>query len=134
MKWIAVLAAGSLSAFVPAQESGVISGIVASMDGRPLAGAPVAVAGTTRGDHTDAEGRFLITGVPAGARVVRATFPGYREGRYRVAIGADDTARIALRLAPARAADGPPVWRIDPDARPRAIPIASPPSALAPEQ
>ena len=79
MRWISVLLL-SLLLVVPqtghAQATGTISGVVTGTGGRPLAGASVAVAGTTLGDQTNAQGRYTITGVPAGSRTVRATFAG----------------------------------------------------------
>ena len=42
---------------VAAQATGTITGVVVGTGNRPLAGAAVAVAGTNRGDQTDAQGR-----------------------------------------------------------------------------
>ena len=128
MKWLPLVIVAVLPGFVaaaPGQATAVVAGIVLSPEGRPLPRALVAVTGTTRGDQADENGRFLITEVPSGARVVRATRTGYREATYRVELVADDTVRIALRLNPAMPEDGMPIWPIDPDARPRAIPISS---------
>jgi ferric-dicitrate binding protein FerR (iron transport regulator) len=71
-------------ASAPSQAVGTVSGVVTGGTGAPLAGASVAVAGTSRGDQTDAQGRYTITGVPAGSRTVRATFAGYAESSRAV--------------------------------------------------
>ena len=128
MKWLPFVLLAALPAFVaaPRQATSAVGGIVVGVEGRPVRGAAVAVAGTTRGDLTDADGRFFITQVPSGPRVVRATRVGYRETTYRVELPADDTVRIALRLSPADPEGGPPRWRIDPQVRPRPVPIAAP--------
>jgi hypothetical protein len=115
VRWLMVVAAVALSGFAwaaPRQETGVVAGVVFGEAGTPLRGAAVAVAGTKRGDRTDAEGRFTITAVPAGRRLVRATSDGYREATRRVEVAAGDTARTGFLLStgPARMR----LWLIDP--------------------
>ena len=57
---------------------GRISGQVTSGEsGRPLEGARVMVDGTRLGTATRGDGRYLITGVPAGTHRVRVTMLGY---------------------------------------------------------
>jgi TonB-dependent starch-binding outer membrane protein SusC len=78
MRWISVLIL-TLSLLLPdrgfAQATGTISGTVTGTGGQPLVGASVAVAGTTRGDQTNAQGQFTITAVPTGSRTVRVASP-----------------------------------------------------------
>jgi hypothetical protein len=111
--WLGLVAAGAvalpLTAAALSQATGVIAGNVVFTDGTPAAGALIAVAGTSRGDVSDAGGRFTISQVPAGTRTLRATFDGRREVRREVLVVADDTARIALR----------PGWRPPPESRVR---------------
>jgi TonB-dependent starch-binding outer membrane protein SusC len=83
----------------PSQAVGTVSGTVTGGTGQPLAGASVAIAGTTRGAQTDAQGRYTITGVPAGSRTVRATFAGYAESSRAVAVTAGQTAAANFQLA-----------------------------------
>jgi TonB-dependent starch-binding outer membrane protein SusC len=101
MRWISVLLL-SLLLVVPqsgyAQATGTISGVVTGTGGRPLTGASVAVAGTSRGTQTDAQGRFTITAVPAGSRTVRATFAGYTEANRTVTVAAGQTATLNITL------------------------------------
>jgi TonB-linked SusC/RagA family outer membrane protein len=102
MRWISVFTLAVLL-LVPqtgfAQATGTISGTVTGNRGAPLAGAQVAVTGTTRGSTTDAQGRFSITAVPVGARTVRATFAGYGEGTRAVTVAAGQTATVTIALA-----------------------------------
>ncbi|MBW3628414.1 MAG: SusC/RagA family TonB-linked outer membrane protein [Gemmatimonadetes bacterium] len=102
MKWTRVVWL-SLLLFVPdrgfGQATGTISGTVTGTGNRPLAGAAVAVAGTARGDQTDAQGRFTITAVPAGSRTVRATFAGHTEASQAVTVSAGQTLTVNLVLA-----------------------------------
>jgi TonB-dependent starch-binding outer membrane protein SusC len=101
MRWISVLLL-SLLVVVPqtshAQATGTVTGVVTGTGGRPLTGASVAVAGTTRGDQTDAQGRFEITAVPAGSRTIRATFAGYGEQSRTVTVAAGQTATVNIAL------------------------------------
>ena len=59
------------SSMAQAQATGQISGTVTGEGGRPISGASVSVAGTTRGDQTDAAGRFTISAVPGIMKLAR---------------------------------------------------------------
>ena len=100
---------------VPGNVPGVVLGSVMSVDGRPLAGAPVVVAGTSMGAVTDLNGQFAIIGIPPGTRQLRAKASGYGEGVRIVEVLAGDTVRASLRLATGRG-DGTKVWMVDPPA------------------
>jgi TonB-dependent SusC/RagA subfamily outer membrane receptor len=65
---------------------------------QPLNGVQVTVEGTTRGGLTDARGRFLITGVPAGQVTVQAVFIGYRTEQRRAAVTAGEAAVVDIEL------------------------------------
>jgi TonB-linked SusC/RagA family outer membrane protein len=102
MRWISVCVLALLLVAPQksfAQATGTITGTVTGSRGAPLAGAAVAVTGTTRGSTTDAQGRFSITAVPAGARTVRATFAGYGEGTRPVTVAAGQTATVTIALS-----------------------------------
>ncbi|MBW3627674.1 MAG: TonB-dependent receptor [Gemmatimonadetes bacterium] len=89
-----------LTATRPEQAAGTITGVVTGSGGRPLAGVSVAVAGTTRGSQTDAQGRYTITGVPAGRRTLRATFAGHGEAVQQVTVTDGQTVRVDIELSP----------------------------------
>jgi TonB-dependent starch-binding outer membrane protein SusC len=103
MKWISVLGL-SLALVLPqtllAQATGTIAGTVTTQEGRPIAGASVGVAGTTRGAQTGTDGRFVITAVPTGSRTVRATFAGHAEATRLVTVAAGETVSVDVVLTP----------------------------------
>jgi TonB-dependent starch-binding outer membrane protein SusC len=79
-------------------QTGTITGRVVdatSQDG--LSGATVRAA--SRSAVTDAEGRFTLTGVPAGTRTVRATRIGYAEGSRSVTLAAGQSVNVQIPLA-----------------------------------
>ena len=70
-----------------AAQTGTVAGTVSEAEtGTPLPGANVRVEGTTIGATTDANGRFQVTGVPAGRPTLVASFLGF----------APDSATVAL--------------------------------------
>jgi hypothetical protein len=74
---IAVLPA-SLPLASHGQPTGAIRGtVVDATTQRPLPGASVALADTSRGTATDGQGRFEIAGLAPGTYTLRATFVGY---------------------------------------------------------
>lgn len=63
-----------------AQEAGsgrIIGTVVSSETGQPLPSAQVSIEGTNRGTLTDARGRFILSGVPAGTQRVMVQSLGF---------------------------------------------------------
>ena len=93
---LAFLLLGAGSAW--AQEPARVLGMVTSEAGQPIAGVNVVVLGTGRGALTDAEGRYVVTGVPAGTYQVVASLIGYSEVTQQVTVAAGETATLNFRL------------------------------------
>ena len=79
---IAALLIVSLTLPAQAQSTGRITGVVTdSASDRPVGDVSILVVGTRIGVMTDAQGRYTITGAPAGSRVIEARRIGYRVAR-----------------------------------------------------
>ena len=79
--------------------SAVLSGTVTSgIDKAPLAGAEVRVSGLPLSTRTDASGQFRLTGLPAGAKEVSITLPGYATQQVQAKVEAAKQERIAVIL------------------------------------
>src|SRR5262245_61670389 len=77
-----VLSLGVLISFLPssasAQGTGRIVGrVLDAAHGNPIAGVQVIIAGTQIGTSTAIDGRYTLTGVPAGVVEVKARRIGY---------------------------------------------------------
>ena len=95
---VMVLALVAAPAAAFPQATGTVTGVITGTNGRPLAGANVAVAGTTRGTQTGADGTFTIGAVPVGSRTVRASFAGYAEATRVVTVAAGQSANASIQL------------------------------------
>src|SRR5215216_884048 len=85
-----------------AQTTGTITGRVSDLRlAAPLEGAVIDVDGTRLGATTGADGRFRITGVPAGSRLVIARRLGFGAVRKTVTViaGSEATADFGLEAA-----------------------------------
>ncbi|MEM0962369.1 MAG: TonB-dependent receptor [Bacteroidota bacterium] len=83
-------------------QTGAIAGqITEAASGDPLEGATVAVAGTTLGAATEADGRYRIERVPAGAVAVRVSFVGFAPRDTVVTVQSGGTVRLDVALAEA---------------------------------
>jgi hypothetical protein len=81
----------------PTGEGGVVEGrVLASRDASPIAGATVSVGGRTA--STDAEGRFRLASVAAGAQVVKIGAAEYADGFVPVTVDAERPALAQARL------------------------------------
>lgn len=90
-----------LPASALAQDTGTISGTVTdSQTGEPLPGVNVALANTTRGAATTADGEYTIENVPAGQVTVQATFVGFTRFRRSVTVTAGETTTVNIALEP----------------------------------
>jgi hypothetical protein len=99
--WILVLAFAPL---VPpaalAQDTGTLAGsVVASGSGEPLADVAITVTPSGRTALSDARGRFLIPGLPAGPVEVRLNRLGFEAARREVTIPAGGIAEVRVALA-----------------------------------
>lgn len=96
------LALGALSlAPLPAQVSvpGTVTGRVANAATRVyLENVEVRLAGSSLIALTDREGRFTLTGVPAGAQVVIANYAGLDEARQSVTVRAGETVAVEISM------------------------------------
>src|SRR5690554_4443313 len=69
-------------------QNGTITGIVSdAANGEPLIGTNVILVELNRGDATDFDGRYEISGVPAGSYTLRVNFVGFKTYEAQVEIG-----------------------------------------------
>ena len=87
---------------------------------RPLVGVEVILEGTKKQTTTDGSGRFLLTDLPTGNKVVLFRSVGYRPQRVRVMLNKTDTTRIEAVLVSDRVRLEPIVVTGAPD-RPRGL-------------
>ena len=87
-----------------AAQTGVVAGRVSAQADSgapaPAAGAAVSIAGSALAAATGADGRFVLAGVPAGARVLRVRLLGHRAAERPVVVTAGDTTRVDVVLRP----------------------------------
>jgi outer membrane receptor protein involved in Fe transport len=103
--WLGILLAGSVAAAEPSS----ITGAVTDLEGKPLVGATVVVAGPAiEGERvvlSAAGGAYAVDDLPAGAYSLTVSMPGY--GPYRradLAVKEGTALRAGVRLAPEGAA------------------------------
>ena len=96
------LAAGALLAAVPsvsAQSGRVVGTVAEAGTDNAMPGANVRVAGTTIGAATDLNGRFILSGVPAGEQTIIASFVGYNSDSTQVVVPPGDEVQVNLALS-----------------------------------
>jgi len=98
--FVSILAALFASGPLYAQTGQVTGTVTSSENGRPLAGATVAVVGATQRAVTDASGRYTLGGVSAGVRRLSATVLGHATGNADVTVAAGQTATQNFVLQP----------------------------------
>src|SRR5437868_215862 len=90
----------ALPTFVLAQgTTGTVTGTVTSADTKaPVVGVSVFIVGTSRSSISGADGKYIITGVTPGTRIVRATSIGYgtREQTIEVAAGQSQAVNFTM--------------------------------------
>jgi TonB-dependent starch-binding outer membrane protein SusC len=99
---LALLCALAAPDMLYAQTGQVTGRIVSAETDQPLIDAQVFVVGTNRSAMSNQEGRFVITGVPAGRQQIRVSLVGYAQGDQTVDVtaGAAATADFRLRTSP----------------------------------
>jgi len=87
------------SCFANAETTGLLGGSVMDEDGNPLVGATVMIDETTLGSMADADGEFVIAGVPPGTYSVTARMVGRTSSRLEyVRIIVDQLTRVDFML------------------------------------
>ena len=81
-----------------AQETGRIEGTVVAQGGDPVAGVNVLLAGTLFAVVTDAEGQFVLEGIPPAVYEAQVSALGYEPVRESVVVRAGETARVFVEL------------------------------------
>ncbi|MEM1041604.1 MAG: TonB-dependent receptor [Bacteroidota bacterium] len=90
-----------LAATAAHAQPATVAGRVTDADsGMPVPGAAVTLAGTDRGTAANADGRFVLTGLDAGAATLVVTAVGYAQADRSVVLVAGDTLRLDLALTP----------------------------------
>jgi iron complex outermembrane receptor protein len=80
-------------------QTGTITGIVIDAStSKPLAGANIAIVGTTLGAATNASGEFTINNVTEGERDVRASFIGYSSQNKPAVVREGETTDVSFSL------------------------------------
>jgi TonB-linked SusC/RagA family outer membrane protein len=94
-----LMAIAARAAPLAAQATGTITGeVVEATTRRPLAGSQIFIPGTGLGTVSNAEGRFLIVGVPAGGVTVRVQLIGFGTVEQQVTVQAGQTTRVDFEL------------------------------------
>ena len=100
---VGILLSAALAATIPlsAQDTGgaVAGRVVDRAADRPLSDVQVSVVGTNLGARTDADGRYVVRGVPAGVYTIRAGRIGYTEQRQQVTVASQQTATADFSLS-----------------------------------
>jgi len=84
-----------------AAQTASVGGALVNQESRtPIEGARVSIVGTSLGASSDAQGRFRMTGVPAGVRVMQVHAIGFAVGSWVVQLDEGQNFRQVFELAP----------------------------------
>jgi hypothetical protein len=100
---LALLFAQAVSAQAPKKNGATLSGMVLGADGKPVVGASVTCETssglTPRAVHTDAKGKFFITGLKQDSYDIRASANGaYSDWERNIPMRKNQTKEITLQL------------------------------------
>jgi len=100
--WLALAGLLGITTVAQAQQGSVGGRVTDQASGRPLAGARVAIVGTSLIGQTNGDGRYSIARVPAGQATVRASAVGYAAVSRAVTVnpGESAVADLTLGLSP----------------------------------
>lgn len=81
-----------------ADQDSIVGKVFDGDSGEGVASATVQLEGTRYGTHTEADGRFALTGVPAGRYTLRVSIIGYARARLQVVVVEGETAEMEVFL------------------------------------
>jgi iron complex outermembrane receptor protein len=89
-----------------AQQTATIRGTVTrAVDGQPIAGVQIMIAGSGLATATNTSGKYVLQRVPAGAQTIRFRWLGYAPVERQVNVSADMDLDIAMEAKPVSLAD-----------------------------
>ena len=92
------------------QGTGTVTGVVTASDSKaPIPGVNVFIVGSSRNAITGSDGRYVITGVAPGSRVVRAVSIGQAARERTVSVADGQTVVVDFELVAEAVVPGPPV-------------------------
>lgn len=98
---LAMFCAPDTAPATPPERLGSVTGqVLDSLTGQPLASAVVRVVEVERRGDTHADGRFALTGIPAGTYTLQVQRVGYRPVRRQVTVPAEGATDLIIRMAP----------------------------------
>lgn len=96
---LALVATAGAPGAATGQEGAVTGRVIQASNFEPLVGAQVFLPDLDQGTLTNAEGRYRITGVPAGTHRVRSRLLGFRPVTRTVTVEAGGTAAVDFELS-----------------------------------
>ncbi len=84
---------------LPTGEGSTVAGIVHDSLGKPIADVHISVTGVTGEWRTNEKGRFVVRGIPGGARVVGSTQVGFLAERRLVDLNGTDSIGVDLSMS-----------------------------------
>src|SRR5262245_50267470 len=95
---LTVFAATLVPAILSAQQATITGRVTAVSGSQPLGESRVFLVGTSTVTTTNAEGRYTLRNVPAGAVEVRVIRVGYQEQKKPITVAAGATANLDFAL------------------------------------
>ncbi|TLV00966.1 TonB-dependent receptor [Dyadobacter luticola] len=99
MKKIYILLLLFLSAATVSAQTGRVTGQILSSDGQPAEQVSVGIKGSSKGDVTNAQGKFTIDRLKPGAHILLISFVGAETQEKPVDIIAGETAEVTVTLS-----------------------------------
>lgn len=98
LNWAPSLLLMAMLFLAPTAWCGQISGVVTDQaTDEPLIGANVQIDNLDMGTHTDRDGRYALTNVPAGQYTISASYIGYEVTKNKTDVGAETVLNFSLK-------------------------------------
>lgn len=98
--WLVITLSGIGIDAARAQSGSVAGRVIDETSGEPLTGAAVLLPGTAIGTATDLDGRFLLSGLPAGEQMLQVRYLGYVTQDAPVTVQEGTTVEVVIEMAP----------------------------------
>lgn len=99
-KQYAILFFTLLISLLGGSQNGNIQGSVIDEKGLPIPFSNVLIESLNKGVISDADGKFLLVGVPQGNQIIKVMYLGYADSETEVAVNEGETATITITIMP----------------------------------